>query len=83
MALKIIGRTPRTISENRTPVMEAKQIRLICPHCKVEVYVTMPYKPTPEQRQQLTSKAIDEHRRLCTQASAEAGRVYEIQYPRT
>ena len=69
-------------SEARQPAMEAKEIRLMCPHCKSSVFVPIPYRPGAWTRQGLIREAIDEHRRVCTVGDAVEGYVYDIQYPR-
>jgi hypothetical protein len=61
---------------------EAKEVRLMCPHCSGVVYVPLPLNVTSEQRQAKISEAISEHRRLCSEAPPEEGRVYSITYPR-
>lgn len=60
-------------SEDRVAPQDAKEKRLLCPHCQGAVYTS------PER----ISEAIDEHRRICTGASVEVGRVYRIDYPRS
>lgn len=72
----------RSIREERTPVAEAKEVRLQCPYCSGAVYVTLSYPFTAARRQKAISEAIDEHRRLCEKAPPEASRVYRIDYPR-
>ena len=69
-------------SEARDPAMLAKEVRLVCPHCKSSVYVPIPYKPGAWTRQGLIREAIDEHRRVCTAADMMQGFVYDIEYPR-
>jgi hypothetical protein len=66
---------------SQSPV-EAREVRLQCPHCLGLVYVPLPWNPTAEQRQRVISEAISEHRRLCSAAPPEAERVYQITYPR-
>jgi hypothetical protein len=70
------------ISEARESPATAKEIRLMCPHCKGFVNVYLPYKPGAWTRQGLIREAIDEHRRVCTVGDAVEGYVYDIQYPR-
>jgi hypothetical protein len=70
------------ISEARESPATAKEIRLLCPHCKNSVYVVLPYKPGAWTRQGLIREAIDEHRRVCTTADIMQGFVYDIEYPR-
>lgn len=72
----------RQISENRDTVAEAKEVRLLCPHCYGALYVTVPYGVTAERRQRLIAAAVNEHRGLCDKAPPEAQRVYRIDYPR-
>lgn len=72
-----------SIHENRIAAAEAKELRLLCPHCFGAVFVTLDYPFTPHRRQRAISVAIDEHRRLCLAAPAEAKRVYRIDYPRS
>ena len=74
---------PRQISETRQTVAEAKQVRLLCPHCYGALYVTVPYGVTNVERQRLIGEAVNEHRGLCDKAPPEAQRVYRIDYPRT
>ena len=74
---------PRSISETRQTLAEAKQIRLLCPHCSKPVYASFEYPFTAERRQRVIKEAIDEHRKLCPKAPPEAQRVYRIDYPRT
>jgi hypothetical protein len=69
-------------SEARDPAMKAKEIRLMCPHCKNFVYIVLPYKPGAWTRQGLIREAIDDHRRVCTSADIMQGFVYGIEYPR-
>lgn len=69
-------------SEAREIAAVAKQVRLQCPHCHGQVFVTMPHKPPAVKRQKLIREAIDEHRRVCTAADILDGFVYDIQYPR-
>jgi hypothetical protein len=54
----------------------------MCPNCHGQVFVPLPWNVTSEQRQRVISEAITEHRRLCSAAPPEAGRVYAITYPR-
>ena len=61
---------------------EAKEARLMCPHCHGVIYVRFPWNVTAEQRRGTISEAISEHRRLCSQAPPEEGRVYSVSYPR-
>ena len=69
-------------SEAREFAALAKQVRLLCPHCQGQVFVTMPHKPPQLKRQKLIREAIDEHRRVCTVAEITDGFVYSIEYPR-
>lgn len=77
-----MGLDPRAINEDRQTVAQAKQVRLLCPHCSGTLYVTLDYPFTPERRQQVMRSAIGEHRGLCAKAPPEAQRVYRIDYPR-
>jgi hypothetical protein len=60
---------------------EAKELRLMCPHCSGAVYVPLPTNVTAEQRQRLISEAVGEHRSLCP-SEPSSGIVYSISYPR-
>ena len=73
---------PRSIREDRETVAQAKELRLLCPHCSGTVYVTLEYPFTTIRRQEAIRAAIDEHRKLCAKAPPEAQRVYRIDYPR-
>lgn len=73
---------PRSIREDRESLAQAKEIRLLCPHCSQAVYAKFEYPFTAERRQRAIKAAIDEHRRLCEKAPPEAQRVYRIDYPR-
>lgn len=76
--------TPRVITQVST-VAEAKEVRLLCPHCYDALYVTLDWAPggyATEVNRDKKRKAIEEHRKLCSAAPPEAGRVYEIAYPR-
>ena len=70
------------ISENREQPLEAKEAALKCPDCGKFAFITFPYKPTRLQRIQTMKEALDEHRKICSAAPPEAGRMYEIWYPR-
>jgi hypothetical protein len=60
---------------------EAKELRLLCPHCSGAVYVPLPWNVTAVQRQRLISEAVTEHRSLCPSDPLD-GTVYSINYPR-
>jgi hypothetical protein len=72
----------RAISEDRVAPWLAKEIRLMCPHCNNSVFVQIPWDATAEVRTRFISEGINEHRAICTAATAEQGRVYTIDYPR-
>ena len=60
---------------------QAKEVRLLCPHCSQAVYVPLPWKVTAEERLRLVSEAVTEHRSLCP-SNPQSGTVYSINYPR-
>lgn len=69
--------------------LTAPQVSLGCPHCQGRIYVDIPWLVRQAtdpvgwaKRQALIKQAMDEHRLVCTKASAEAYRVAEITYPR-
>ena len=62
--------------------VDAKEVRLMCPHCQGFATAKVPLGATSWRRQQLIRDAIDEHRVVCTAADATEGRVYRIDYPR-
>lgn len=68
---------------NKATPFSTREIRLVCPHCAGSVYVSLPWNVTAEVRARTVSEAVGEHRRLCTSAPADAGIVYQIDYPRT
>jgi len=70
------------IREDRERPVEAKELRLMCPHCHGCIYVKFSWPITAVSRNNEMKLAIEEHRPLCTGAPPEAGRVYEISYPR-
>ena len=70
------------ISETNVGPFKAKEKRYQCPHCEGLVFVKIAWDATPEQTHRHTAAALDEHRRLCTQAPSEAARIYRIDYPR-
>lgn len=63
-------------------VAEAKEVRLLCPHCYGAIYVTQDWPYTSQVNYDKKREAIAEHRKLCSAAPPEAGRVYSIDYPR-
>ena len=70
------------ISESRDNPQDAKEVAIKCPECGKLAIVVFSYKPTYTQRMETIKAALDEHRKVCTAAPAETGRVYEIWYPR-
>jgi hypothetical protein len=62
--------------------VDAKEVRLMCPHCSASVYVTVPVGCTSLTRQERIKAAVDEHRRLCPSEDALGAVVYTISYPR-
>lgn len=70
------------ISEARETPWAARQIRLMCPHCKGFAFADIPWNSTAEKRQIIVRKSIEEHRGICTGADATEGRVFKIEYPR-
>ena len=60
----------------------SREKRYLCPHCSGQAIVSYPWDATELQRAQLTREAIEEHRKVCPKADAQAARVYEISYPR-
>lgn len=74
---------PYSISEARQAIREQKEVRLLCPHCSGSVYVALSYPYTALKRQKAIQTAVDEHRRICSAAPAEAERVYKIEYQRS
>lgn len=83
MPLKIVGRSSRiSVSENRVGAADAKHATMQCSACGKRCFVTFPFYQTPQQRQTIMRKALDEHRKVCTVGRAEDQRTYEIQYGR-
>ena len=72
---------PRVVTQV-TEVRRAKEIKLLCPHCHSSLFVQLDWPYLRVERQRKISEAIGEHRKLCSAAPPEAGRVYEITYPR-
>jgi hypothetical protein len=73
---------PKVITTVKS-VAEANEVRLLCPHCNSPLYVPLEWPYLRANRQRAISEAITEHRRLCSAAPPEAGRVYQITYPRS
>ena len=73
---------PIRVRETSEGPFTAREVRLQCPHCAGAVYVPLPWNVTMEQRTQLITAAITEHRVLCSGAPPEAQRIYKITYPR-
>lgn len=70
------------IGEYRDNPMDAREIAMRCPDCRKLCYGTLPYRPTANQRLLIMRAAMDEHRRVCMKAPPEAGRTFELWYPR-
>lgn len=60
---------------------DAKEIRLMCPHCNGTAVVSVPRDNWTARRKKI-SDVVDEHRRVCPAAPPDAHRVYTIEYPR-
>jgi len=73
--------TPKVITTVKS-MEQANEVKLQCPHCHRSVYVQTEWPYLRVERQRRISEAINEHRKLCEGAPPEAGRVYEISYPR-
>lgn len=73
--------TPR-ITTDVVKLAHAKEVRLLCPHCAGSLIVHVDWPYLRVERQRRISKAIEEHRKVCAGAPPEAGRVYQIDYPR-
>lgn len=71
-----------SIREERHSMVEAQEVRLLCPHCSGALYVPLEWPYLRVERQRRINAAIEEHRRLCEGAPPEAARVYRIDYPR-
>lgn len=83
MALKIVGRSPRQISEHRQQAAKARGLTMQCDTCQRRIHVAFPHDCTQLDRQRIIKSAVDEHRRIgCVQGMAEDGRSYKIWYPR-
>lgn len=72
---------PKIITAVKT-MADSNEVRLLCPHCSSAIYVPLEWPYLKVDRQRRISNAINEHRVLCSAAPPEAGRVYEISYPR-
>lgn len=73
---------PRVVTQVKE-IAQANETRFLCPHCNNSFFVQLdwPYGPTPKN-QERKREAIEEHRRNCSGAPPEAGRVFSIDYPR-
>jgi hypothetical protein len=79
MALKIVGRRPRaTYREQNVGSSDARSAVMKCDLCGKHCFATFPMGGTREQRNTVMRAAMNEHRRVCTAAPAEAERKYEI-----
>ena len=72
---------PRVITTVKS-IEQANEVRLLCPHCNSSLFVPLDWPYLKVDRQRKISEAINEHRKLCSGAPPEAGRVYSIDYPR-
>lgn len=72
---------PKVITTVKT-IARANEVRLLCPHCNTAIYVQLEWPFLKVERTRRISAAIDVHRRNCSGAPPEEGRVYRIDYPR-
>ena len=73
---------PILVSEQRTSPFAAKSVQLACPKCGIMCEAVYPYNATSEQRMKVRHDVITEHVKVCTQATGEVIRVWEMNYPR-
>ena len=70
------------ISEPRTSPTVARSVQLSCPKCGLMCEAVFPYGSTNEDRIRIRHDVITEHVKVCTVATGEVLRVWDVQFPR-
>lgn len=70
------------VSEARTSFQVAKSVQLACPKCGLMCEAVFPWNATSEQRMRIRHNVISEHVKVCTAATGEVKRIWEMEYPR-
>ncbi len=70
------------VSEPRTSFLAAKSVQLSCPFCGYMCEAVFPYGSTNEDRMRIRHDVITEHTKVCSVATAEVLRVWDVQPPR-
>ena len=73
---------PILVSEARTSPFQTKSVQLACPKCGTMCEAVYPYKATAEQKIKVRHDVITEHVKVCTAATGEVVRIWEMNYPR-
>lgn len=70
------------VSEGRTPASQARSAQLQCPKCGTFCEVIYPWNATAEQKMNARHAVVSEHVRVCTAATGEVKRVWNVEFPR-
>lgn len=73
---------PVRISESRTSPVAAKSVQLSCPKCGLMCEAVYPWNATVEDKIRIRHDVITDHVKVCTVATGEVLRVWDVQFPR-